>query len=87
MAGLAVHGNRDLGSDPTVHLLEFVAARVTRNMHEMVLFGDHLHPLAHELIVEIEEHPLVAGNDLGREDHRIPAFELQARMVAGSDAL
>ena len=69
--------------EATYTLGDLVARRVAGNVDEMIVLGDHLHPGAHQIVVQIVDHPLVARDDLRREDHRVAAVEADARMVAG----
>ena len=86
MAGLAVDRDRDLRPDPAVHLLQLVAAGMARDVDEVVDLGDHLDTLAHELVVQVEERALVAGDDLRAEDHRVAGVQPDPGVLAGGDA-
>ena len=59
--------------------------RVARDVDEMVDLGDHLDALADELVVQVVEGALVAGDDLGAEDHGVAGLELDPLVLAGGD--
>ena len=55
------------------------------DVDEMVALGDHLDALADQLVVQVVEGALVAGDDLGAEDHRVAGLEPHPRVLAGGD--
>ena len=86
VARLAVHGHRDLGAHPLVHACQLVAARVARDVDEMVVLGDHLDAERDEAVVHPVDGELVAGNDLRREDHHVALAEAHMGMFVDGDA-
>ena len=80
-------GTAIFGLDPAIHLLELVAAGMAGDVDEMILLGDHLDAPRHQLIVEIVERALVAGDDLRGEDRRVAGLETDAGMLAVRDPL
>ena len=85
VAGLAVDRDGDLRPDPAVHLLHLVAARVARHVDEVIVLGDDLDALADQLVVQVVERALVAGDDLGAEDHGVAGLEPDPRVLADGD--
>ena len=71
VARLAMHGNRDAGADPVIHLDQFRLSRVARDMNIGILFGNHFYAARHQLVDQPSDWELIAGNHLGREQHRI----------------
>ena len=85
MAGLTMDRHGDLGPYPAIHLLKLVAAGMAGDMDEMVALGDHLDPGPDQLVVQVVERPLVAGDDLGAEDDGVVGLEPDARVLPGGD--
>src|SRR3546814_2763499 len=52
MARFAMHGNRDIGSYPMVHLHKLVARGMTRDMDVLLVGGHHLDAERRQLIVQ-----------------------------------
>ena len=84
MRRLAMDGNEDLRTDPLVHLLQFVAARMAGNMHQRIAVGDDLDALLDQAVLDVDDRLLVAGNGARGKDHRVAGGERDmAHLVAG----
>ena len=85
MARLAVDRDRDLAAGSSGTSAPSRRGRVARDVDEVVALGDHLDALADELVVQVVERPLVAGDDLGAEDHGVAGLEPHPRVLAAGD--
>src|SRR3954466_1093646 len=86
VAHLAMYWHGNLRPNPAVHLSQFVARRVTGDMHEVILHREHLHAQRRELVVQRMDTDLVSRNNARGEDHRIARSETDSRVIPRRDA-
>src|SRR5690606_8462417 len=81
VAAHAVGRHGDLRPGPLIHLTQFVAARVARDVDAgVILFGVDAHPALGHLVLQPADGQFVAGNDARREDAVIPLPQLDEGM-------
>src|SRR5215510_15214538 len=60
---------------PLIHGHELVARRMARDMHKMIALRDDLDPELHQLVLQLADGALVAGNDARGEHHGVALLE------------
>ena len=68
MAGLAMNRDRDFRSDPLIHGGQFVPARMTGNMDEVVFLGNDADAALGKKVLQVEDRGFVSRDDAGGED-------------------
>ena len=83
--GLAMHRNGDPGLYPLIHADELVAVRMARDVNEPVFLGNNLGAEGGKLVVQPKDRLLVAGDDLGGEDHGVAGLDHNVGVIVDRD--
>ena len=59
---------------------QLVARRMAGDVHQVVVVGHQLDATAHQVVLHRADRPFIAGDDAGREDHRVALAQRHARM-------
>ena len=82
---LAVHRDEVLWSQQLVEGAQFALARVARGVDRLVTRVDHFGRGPVQIVDDATDRPLVAGNRMGTEDHRVVGADLQEPGVAARE--